>query len=189
MTPRILFAAVLLMSGSFVLAQAARESGATRPSLEVSGGFALSGGGTLDPGMGFTAGFDARVQGPFYLAAETTWLNESHEAAYGSTDMAILAGPRYRLGGATALFADFLAGGDVFINKGQAYTHQYNDGKSFALAADVGADIAWGRHLALRPEGGFFYTPLTNSTYSGAVSPAHISLTRARFTLGLAYRF
>lgn len=189
MTPRTLFAAVLLLCGSFVLAQATRESGASRPAFEVSGGFAVAGGGTLGAGMGFNAGIDARAHGPLYLAAETTWLNEPHEAADGSTDTAILAGPRYRMGGATAVFADFLAGADIFTNKGQDYTHAYNDATNFALAADVGADIAWGHHLAIRPQGGYFFAPLTNSTYSGPVNPAHTSLNRGRFAIGVAYRF
>jgi hypothetical protein len=189
MTPRILSVAVLLISGSLAFGQSARESRTGSPNFEVSGGLALSGGGTLDPGFGLNAGFDKRAHGPLYIAAETTYLNEAHEAADGSFDTAILAGPRYRRGGASAVFADLLAGADIFRNRGQDYTHQYNDGTSFALAADVGGDIAWGHHLALRPQGGYFFTPLTNSTYGGPVNPAHTSLHRGRFAIGLAYRF
>jgi hypothetical protein len=189
MPPRILPIVVLLLSGSLAFGQGARDRATGSPGVEVSGGFAIAGGGTLGPGMGFNAGVDVRAHGPLYLAAETTWLNEAHEAAYGATDTAILAGPRYRMGGASALFVDFLAGADIFSNKGQAYTHAYNDATGLALAGDVGGDIAWGRHLAIRPEGGYFFARLTNSTYSGPVNPAHTSLNRGRFAIGLAYRF
>ena len=171
------------------VAAAAGDRGMGSPSFEVSGGFAIAGGGTVAPGIGFNAGIDARAHGPLYLAAETTWFSVPHEAADGASDTAILAGPRYRRGGATAVFADFLAGAYIFHNRGQPYTWAYNDGTNFALATDLGADVAWGDHLAIRPQGGYFFTPLTNSTYGGPANPAHTSLNRARFGIGLAYRF
>jgi hypothetical protein len=189
MAPRILLIVVLWLSGSLAFGQSARDRGTGSPGFEVSGGFAIAGGGTVAPGMGFNAGIDARAHGPLYIAAETTWFSVAHQAADGASDTAILAGPRYRMGGATAVFADFLAGAYVFHNRGQPYTWSYNDGSSFALAADMGADVAWGRRLAIRPQGGYFFTPLTNSTYGGPANPAHTSLNRGRFGIGLAYRF
>lgn len=189
MTPRILPVVVLLLSASLAFAQTARDRGTGSPGFEISGGFAIAGGGQVAPGVGFNAGIDARARGPFYFAAETTWINAPHHAADGATDTAILAGPRYRIGGANAVFADFLAGAYIFHNRGQPYTWVFNDATSFALAADLGADVAWGRHLAIRPQGGYFFTPLTNSTYGGPVNPAHTSLNRGRFGIGLAYRF
>ena len=39
---------------------------------------------------------------PFTWPAETTYLDEPSEAAYGASDTAILVGPRYRRGRATA---------------------------------------------------------------------------------------
>ena len=188
MTPRILPIVVLLLSGTLAFGQS-RDHRAGSPGFEVSGGFALAGGGTVAPGVGFIAGIDARARGPLYFAAETTWFSVSHEAAYGASDTAILAGPRYRRGGATAMFVDFLAGAYIFHNRGQPYTWAYNDATSFALAADLGADVAWGDHLAFRPQGGYFFTPLTNSTYGGPANPAHTSLNRGRFGIGVAYRF
>ena len=87
------------------------------------------------------------------------------------------------------MFVDFLAGADVFNNHGQDYTHQFNDATGLALAADFGADIACGHRFAIRPQGGYFYTRLTDSTYSGPITPAHTALNRGRFGIGVAYRF
>ncbi|HEY3705152.1 MAG TPA: hypothetical protein VGL22_08840 [Terracidiphilus sp.] len=160
MTPRILsIAAVLLFSDAVALTQISPERAAARPRFEVSGGFAMAAGGILGTGKGFNAGVDARAHGPLYIAAETSWLSDTHEASNGTSDTAILAGPRYRMGGATAVFADFLAGADIFRNTGQAYTHNYNDATNFALAADVGADVALGRRFSVRPLGGILLYP------------------------------
>jgi hypothetical protein len=189
MLRRNLSIAVLLLSSCFAFAQNSPDRGASRPAFEVSGGFALAGGGTLGTNFGFNAGFDARAHGPLYIAAETTYLRHPSEPSNGSADTAILAGPSYRWGGAKAVFADFLSGADVFHNSGQFYTYIYNNATNFAFAADAGADLPLGHRLAIRPMGGFFWTRLTNSTYSGPVNPAHTSSNRGRFAIDVAYRF
>jgi hypothetical protein len=188
MLRRILSIAVVLFSSCFTCAQNSPDHGPGRPSFEVSGGFALAGGGTLGTDIGFNAGVDARVQGPIYFVAETTHLRATNESN-NTSDTAVLAGPRYRWGGAKAVFADFLAGADVFHNSGQFYTYTYNSATNFAFAADAGADLPVGRRLAIRPMGGFFRTRLTNSTYSGPVNPSHTSSNRGRFAIDVAYRF
>jgi hypothetical protein len=189
MPRRNLSIAFVLFSSCFTFAQASRGGEASRPAFEVSGGFALAGGGTLGTNFGFNAGFDARAHGPIYIAADSTYLRHPDQPSNGSADTALLAGPRYRWGGARAVFADFLAGADVFHNSGQFYTYQYNNATNFALAADAGADLPLGRRLAIRPMGGFFWTRLTNSTYSGPVNPSHTSSNRGRFAIDVAYRF
>jgi hypothetical protein len=189
MPPRVLSIALVLFGGSFTFAQVSPDRAASRPAFEASGGFALAGGGPLGANIGFNAGFDARAHGPIYIAAETTYLRHPNEPSNGSADTAVLAGPRYRWGGAKAVFADFLAGADVFHNSGQFYTYRYDNATNFALAADAGADLPLGRRMAVRPLGGFFWTRLTNSTYSGPVTPAHISSSRGRFAIDVAYRF
>jgi hypothetical protein len=186
---RNLSIAVVLLSSCFTFAQVSSDRGASRPAFEVSGGFALAGGGTLGANFGFNAGFDARAHGPIYIAAETNYLRHPHDTNDGSADTAVLAGPRYRWGGARAVFADFLAGADTFHNAGQSYTWNYNNATNFALAADAGADLPLSRRLAIRPLGGFFWTLLTNTTYSGPTNPAHISSSRGRFAIDVTYRF
>ncbi len=87
------------------------------------------------------------------------------------------------------MFVDFLAGAYIFHNRGQPYTWAYNDATSFALAADLGADVASGGYLAIHLQGGYFFTPLTNGTMVDRRTPAHTSLNRGRFGIGIAYRF
>jgi hypothetical protein len=109
------------------------------------------------------------------------------------SEILFTAGPRYQVplfgSSRTSVFGEFLIGGEVFRNGGQAYTYTYNSTTNVALEANGGLDYVLSRHFALRFEGGYLYNRLTNTTYSGPVTPGQFNSNRVDFTADLVYRF
>lgn len=161
--------------------------------VEVSGGFALAGGGAIGTNYGVNGGLDFRVHPRVFIVADLHQFHSSSPSSSNSTsDTAFLFGPRYlvvRPSKRSSVFAQFLIGADSFHNAGQTYTWQYSSATNLAVAADGGFDYAFTRHLSARFTGGYLHTRLTNSTYGGPVTPAYIPNNRGTFDADLVYRF
>ena len=185
-------AAVLaLLSPVFAWSQ--ESSAVSGRTVEAFAGYSLGAGGVLGTHSGFHGGVDFPLPGRLQCVGE---VNRFIIGTYGTgimSETSILVGPRYevRLSGSghTLVFADVLAGVDVFHNGRQSYTWIYNDGTGFALAADGGVEDRLSSHFALRGSAGYFYGRLTNSTYGGPANPATTGNHRARVEISLVYRF
>jgi hypothetical protein len=188
-----ILAAHFLISGVLAWCQVQPARPASDTAVEVFGGFALGAGGPLGTNPGFNAGVDFKVYPRIFVVADVGHFIDTHEPSNNTTDTSILFGPRYmvRLSGSSraAVFSDVLLGADVFHNSGQSYTYAYNNATSFAVAVDGGLDYRLSKHLGLRGEAGYEHTSLTNSTYSGPVTPATTANNRARVEADLVFRF
>ncbi len=183
---------LLLASGALASSQAAAPR-PVAPKADLYGGFAVTAGGPVGWGKGYSAGGDFRLHGSsLYLAIDGTGFWEKAPYGNSSSENVALFGPRYRLripSNGMAIFGDLLAGMDFFRNKGQSYTWTYNDATLPALAADAGIDIPLSTRLAIRPQAGYFWTRSKNSTYGGPASPANTIVNRGRFVVDLVYRY
>lgn len=184
---------LLLLLGSGVLAISQADAPhPVAPKADLYGGFAVTAGGPVGTGRGYSAGGDIRLRGPLYLAIDGTGFWETASTRQGSSENISLFGPLFRRATGShgmAVFGDLLAGMDFFRNKGQSYTWTYNDATLPALAADAGIDIPVSTHWAIRPEGGYLWTRFKNSTYGGPVSPANTIVNRGRFFVDMVYRY
>lgn len=160
---------------------------------EVFGGFSMAGGGLNGNGYGFNGGADFRLLHRVFLAADVNQFKDPPQPSNTMSETVYLVGPRFlvplRPSSRTSVFAEFLAGGDTFHNRGQAYTFTYNSATTYALAADAGVDYAWSRHLSTRFEGGYLHNRLKYSTYGGPPSPSSAAENRGRLVVDLVYRF
>jgi hypothetical protein len=161
--------------------------------VEAFGGYSLEAGGVLGSHSGFHGGVDFPLTGHIQGVGEVGYLIVGTYGTGIMSETSFLFGPRYEVplseSSRTQVFADVLAGADVFHNGRQSYTWIYNDGTGFALSVDGGVDYRVSRHFAVRGLGGYFYSRLTNSTYGGPVNPATTANSRMRVEASVVYRF
>jgi opacity protein-like surface antigen len=192
-----LFPILLIVSISCAGAQVQPVAGSSRsnstPAVEVFGGFAGAAGGPISSSYGFNGGADFRLSQRFLLVGDVRYFRDPPQTENKMSEILFTGGPRYQVplshSSRTSVFGEFLVGGEIFRNSGQAYTYSYNSTTNLALEANGGLNYDLSRHLALRFEGGYLYNGLTNSTYSGPVTPAKFNCNRVDFIADLVYRF
>ena len=185
-----------ILISQYAAAQAHSNSSEIRSAdqdVEVFGGFALAGGGSLGTGYGASGGLDFRVHPRVFIVVDLNEFSSQSPSSSNSTyDTAFLFGPRYivaRPSSRTSVFGQFLVGADSFHNGGQPYTYQYNTATNFAIMPGGGLDYALSRHLGARLTGGFLHSRLANSTYGGPVTPSTVGENRGVFVADVVYRF
>ena len=152
---------------------------------EVFAGTAWAGPNPSNARFGGDGGLNFRIVRPINVAGEVSVCTHT---AGGNTATLVdyFVGPRFSTTWSArsrvSLFADFLFGGQTMTNSNNNPEIYYMNNTSFALAGDVGFEVALTRHLAVLGQGGFVESKFEqNSLLEGNY--------RLRAEANVAYRF
>ena len=177
---------LLLQSGTLMWSQTQLMKEFASSNLDVYVGGAYTGSNPASSASaGPGGGVDCRVYKWVEIQGDVSAFFATTGVANLTTTVDYLVGPRIskpRSSSRLSPFADFLVGGQSFLNSSTQHTYYYGNGTGFAFAGDGGVDIRLTRRLAVRGEAGFI-----SSRY--VTAPTTTTNNRWRAGTFLVYRF